>query len=186
AMEAVFLLRLILGLQLTIGGICICLNELRACRIPEFGSSGCSLHFELQRDRMVFCEALQSAYRNGCFCTGTPTQEWSIVATTLCTFDFISSSCFTPVPALATTTGHSSKRTARKIISINGSQSSTIQKQMAAAMKEKQISTFTVTAMQTVGAVGGMFLLSCVIICPCFRVKKKETERPVLAHAPHS
>lgn len=48
-------------------------------------------------------------------------------------------------------------------------------------MKEKHISTFSTTAMPTVGVAGGIFLLSCMVICPCFRVKKKETKRPGLA-----
>jgi len=36
------------------------------------------------------------------------------------------------------------------------------------------------TAMPTVGTAGGIFLLSFMVICPCFRVKKKETKRPGL------
>lgn len=48
-------------------------------------------------------------------------------------------------------------------------------------MKEKHISTYSVTAMPTVGTAGGIFLLSCMVICPCFRVKKKEVKRPGLA-----
>lgn len=36
------------------------------------------------------------------------------------------------------------------------------------------------TAMPTVGTAGGIFLLSFMVICPCFRVKKKETKHPGL------
>lgn len=48
-------------------------------------------------------------------------------------------------------------------------------------MNEKHISTFPLTEMPTVGVAGGIFLLSCMVICPCFRVKKKETKRTGLA-----
>uniref|UniRef100_A0A0D6R3L7 non-specific serine/threonine protein kinase n=1 Tax=Araucaria cunninghamii TaxID=56994 RepID=A0A0D6R3L7_ARACU len=76
------------------------------------------------------------------------------------------------------------QQTARKItsmFSINNSESSSIQK--PAVFKEKHVSTFSVTAKQTLGAAGGVLLLSCVILCPCFRAKKKQTERAVLGHS---
>ncbi|XP_057873922.2 calmodulin-binding receptor-like cytoplasmic kinase 2 isoform X1 [Cryptomeria japonica] len=178
----VFILRLILAAHLLIGGMSMCLNELRACQIPDFESSGCGVYIE--RERWVFCEALASALRNACFCPSPDTENWGILGRTICTFDFFYLSC--PIPAPATARDQLLKTTARKLISINTSQTSSIQKQKAAAVKEEHTSTLTVTAMQTVGAAGGIFLLSCMIICPCFRVKKKEAERPVLAHAPHS
>ncbi|KAF8407164.1 hypothetical protein HHK36_006290 [Tetracentron sinense] len=77
-------------------------------------------------------------------------------------------------------------KAARKLLMETGTEESTINKFDQRTDLREEGRSFLLTPKTVAMAIPGMFLFSCILLCPCFRSRRKETANVVLAKDPIS
>uniref|UniRef100_A0A1D1ZEM9 non-specific serine/threonine protein kinase n=1 Tax=Anthurium amnicola TaxID=1678845 RepID=A0A1D1ZEM9_9ARAE len=152
----------------------------------EYSGGYCFLLDGIAVDPNSFCNVLGSHFVNGCFIGGVSTsEEWRGIFQRYCEVDM--SGCNAASEECIILSEELHQRVGRKLLLQLSAQAPILTefsgKPQTQGGKHQKI--FSLTREKIALAIPGMFLLSCALLCPCFRAKRKDvSEQPVLAKEP--
>ncbi|XP_006852871.2 calmodulin-binding receptor-like cytoplasmic kinase 3 [Amborella trichopoda] len=170
------------GILIPVGAI-----KSRDCESGQFsniGSLGCG-SFQYDREFLEhghLCEALEFAILHGCFCK-YGLEQWSRIGKECCNMELEKLNDLVCIPYAM----HQPRRAARKtLLQPRTKETMCHNIERISKFKGKDQHDSTSTHGNLVIAASGMLLLSCSMLCPCFRAKKKGVNRDVLVRGPNS
>lgn len=134
-------------------------------------------------DRVLMCESLAGYFASRCLEFDSQAEEWGKIGRKYCSWEFKSAGLVRDAVS-----GEQFHIARRKLLLQSQEDSSNLTWLSRKQLSKEEVKEFrlNITPKSSVLAVPGMFLLCCVVICPCFRARRKPIEQKVLAQETNS